>query len=87
MSRINGTPDSRIAAHPSAFGSGDRTATTGVLQATFSEPMMLPDGNSIPPAGRTVKIPMATNARWANGCIAGEHLFSDNAEYMKQLGL
>ena len=29
---------------------------------------------------------MATIARWKNGCIAEEHLFWDNAEYMKQLG-
>lgn len=34
-----------------------------------------------------VKMPMATVARWKNGCIAEEHLFWDNAEYMKQLGI
>lgn len=84
---FNGTPDSRITAHPITFGSGDWTATTGVLEATFSEPMKFPDGKSIPPTGRKVKIPMATIARWKNGCIAEEHLFWDNAEYMKQLGL
>ena len=84
---FNGTPDSRISAHPIAFGSGDWTATTGVLEATFSEPMKLPDGNSIPPTGKKIKMPMATIARWDNGCIAEEHLFWDNAEYMKQLGL
>lgn len=84
---FNGTPDSRITAHPIAFGSGDWTATTGVLEATFSEPMQLADGKSIPPTGRKVKMPMATIARWKNGCIAEEHLFWDNAEYMKQLGL
>ncbi|MBS1147038.1 MAG: hypothetical protein H6R19_3672 [Proteobacteria bacterium] len=32
-------------------------------------------------------IPMATIAKWKNGCIAEEHLFWDIAEYMKQLGL
>jgi len=30
---------------------------------------------------------MVTLAKWKNGCIAEEHLFWDNAEYMKQLGL
>lgn len=84
---FNGTPDSRITAHPISFGSGDWTATTGVLEATFSEPMKLPDGKSIPPTGKKVKIPMATIAKWKNGCIAEEHLFWDNAEYVKQLGL
>jgi len=84
---FNGTPDSRITAHPIAFGSGDWTATTGVLEATFSEPMKLADGSAIAPTGKKVKIPMATLAKWKNGCIAEEHLFWDNAEYMKQLGL
>jgi len=84
---FNGTPDSRITSHPIAFGSGEWTVATGVLEATFSEPMQLPDGNAIPPTGNAVKMSMATIAKWQNGCIAEEHLFWDNAEYMKQLGL
>jgi predicted ester cyclase len=84
---FNGTPDSRITAHPIAFGSGEWTVTTGVMEATFSEPMKLPDGQTIASTGKKVKMPMATIARWKNGCIAEEHLFWDNAEYMKQLGL
>lgn len=84
---FNGTPDSRITSHPISFGSGGWTVATGVLEATFSEPMKLPDGKSIAPTGKKVKISMATIAKWNNGCIAEEHLFWDNAEYMKQLGL
>jgi hypothetical protein len=84
---FNGTPDSRITSHPIAFGSGEWTAATGVIEATFSEPMKLPDGTSIQPTGKAVKMSMATIAKWTNGCIAEEHLFWDNAEYMKQLGL
>ncbi len=84
---FNGTPDSRITAHPIAFGSGEWTVTTGVMEATFSEPMKTPDGKTIAPTGKKVKMPMATIAKWKNGCIAEEHLFWDNAEYMKQLGL
>ena len=84
---LNGTPDSRITSHPISFGSGDWTVATGVLEATFSEPMKLPDGKSIPPTGNKVRISMATIAKWKDGCISEEHLFWDNAEYMKQLGL
>ena len=84
---FNGTPDSRVTSHPIAFGSGDWTVATGVLEATFTEPIQLPDGQSIPPTGNAVKISMATIAKWKDGCIAEEHLFWDNAEYMKQLGL
>lgn len=84
---FNGTPDSRITAHPIAFGSGEWTVATGVMEATFSEPMKLPDGKSMAPTGKKVKMSMATIAKWKNGCIAEEHLFWDNAEYMKQLGI
>ncbi|TWI08195.1 ester cyclase [Aerolutibacter ruishenii] len=84
---FNGTPDSRITSHPIAFGSGEWTVATGVLEATFSEPMKLPDGKTLPPTGKQVKMSMATIAKWTDGCIAEEHLFWDNAEYMKQLGL
>lgn len=84
---FNGTPDARISSHPIAFGSGAWTVATGVMEATFSEPMKMADGKSIPPNGNRVKMPMATIAKWNKGCIAEEHLFYDNAEYMKQMGL
>lgn len=84
---FNGTPDSRITSHPIAFGSGDWMVATGVLEATFSKPMKLANGTSIPPTGKKVKMSMVTLAKWHNGCISEEHLFWDNAEYMKQLGL
>lgn len=84
---FNGTPDSRITSHPIAFGSGDWTVATGVLEAIFSDPMKLPNGKTIAPMGRKLKIAMATIARWKNGCIAEEILFWHNAEYLKQLRL
>ena len=84
---FNGTPDSRITSHPIAFGSGEWTVTTGVMEATFSEPMKFQDEKTIAPTGKKVKMPMATIAKWKNGCITEEHLFWDNAEYMKQLGI
>ncbi len=40
------------------------------MEATFSEPMKLSDGKTIQPTGKKVKMPMATIARWKNGCIA-----------------
>lgn len=77
----------RITSHPIAFGSGDWTVATGVMEATFSEPMKMPNEKSIPANGKKVKMPIATIAKWKKGCIAEEHLFFDNAEYMKQMGL
>lgn len=84
---FNGTPNLRVTSHPVKVGSGEWTAVTGIGEATFSEPMKLPDGSSIPPTGKTGQILMATFARWSNGCIAEEHLYFDGATYMKGLGL
>jgi hypothetical protein len=80
-------PDTRVTSHPIKFGSGQWTASTGIIEGTFSHPMPLPDGSSIPPTGKSFKVTMATIARWEDGRIAEEHLFWDNAEIMRQMGL
>jgi hypothetical protein len=83
-------PDNRIKEHPIRFGTDDGkwTAVTGWLEGTFTKPMMLPDGRSIPPTGKAYRIPMATIGHWnKDGIMFEEHLFWDNAEFMKQIGL
>lgn len=82
-----GTPDSRITSHPIRVGSKDWTAVTGVMEATFSEPMALGNGTIQPATGNKLKLTMATFARWKGGCIAEEFLFWDSAAYAKQLGI
>lgn len=82
-----GTPDSRVTSHPIKVGSGAWTAVTGVMEATFSEPMAMGNGTTLAPTGNKLKLTMATFARWKGGCIAEEFLFWDNAAYAKQLGL
>ena len=83
-------PDNRIKEHPVRFGTadGEWTAVTGWLEGTFSKPMALPDGKSIPPTGKAYRIPMATIGHWGkDGIMFEEYLFWDNAEFMKQIGL
>ncbi len=84
---FNGKPDSRITSHPIAFGSGSWTATIGVLEASFSEPLKLADGNELPPTGKKVNMPMAIIAKWKKGCMIEKHLFWDTTEYNRQIGL
>jgi len=48
---------------------------------------MLPDGSSIPPTGKSFKLPMCTIGIWENGVMIEEHLFWDNQAFMKQIGL
>jgi predicted ester cyclase len=80
-------PDTRVEAHPIRFGSGEWTAVTGVFAGTFSKPMPIGNGKTIPPTGKKFKLPMATIAHWKDGKMTEESLFWDNGEFMKQIGL
>jgi hypothetical protein len=83
-------PDNRIKEHPARFGTadGEWTAVTGWLEGTFTKPMALADGKSIPPTGKAYRIPMATIGHWnREGIMFEEFLFWDNGEFMRQIGL
>lgn len=81
-------PDTRIKQHPIAFGKGEWTCAVGVMEGTFSEPMPIGNGQTIPPNGKTFKLRMVTIGRWgAEGKMTEEHLFWDNQAFMKQIGL
>jgi SnoaL-like polyketide cyclase len=81
-------PDTRIETHPIKIGDGEWTAVAGVMEGTFTQPMPLPDGSSIPPTGKAFKITMATLSHWRpDGAMSEEYLFWDNATFMAQLGL
>ena len=83
-------PDNRIKEHPVRFGTADAewTAVTGWIEGTFTEPMVLADGNVIQPTGKAYRIPMATIGHWnSDGIMFEEYLFWDNGEFMKQIGL
>jgi hypothetical protein len=80
-------PDITIKTHPIRFGSGTWTSVTGVMTGTFTKPMPLPDGKSLPPTGKRFAISMATIAHWTDGTMDHEWLFWDNQDFMNQLGL
>jgi hypothetical protein len=56
------------------------------MEGTFTKPMPVGDGKTIPPTAKAFKISMATIGRWQNGVMVEEYLFWDNQAYMKQLG-
>jgi predicted ester cyclase len=80
-------PDTNIAVHPVKFGSGEWTCVTGVMTGTFSRPMPIGDGKTIPPTGKSFKLAMATIGHWKDGKMDHEWLFWDNQEFMRQIGL
>ena len=81
-------PDTRIKEHPVKFGQGEWTAVIGIMEGTFTRPMPIGEGKTIPPTGKSYKIRMATIGHWTkDGVMDAEYLFWDNQEFMKQIGL
>ena len=80
-------PDIKIAEHPIRFGSGTWTTATGVMTGTFSQPMPIGGGKTIPATGKHFALGMVTVGHWAGGTMDHEWLFWDNGDFMKQIGL
>lgn len=80
-------PDTHIKQHQVRLVSGEWTAVTGVMEGTFTEPMITADGTVIQPTGKSFTLPMATVSHWTNGTMDEEYLFWDNQTYMTQIGI
>lgn len=80
-------PDTRIKEHPIKVAQGEWTAVVGVMEGTFSKPMPIGGGKTIPPTGKAFKLQMATIGHWKDGVMTEEYLFWDNQAFMKQIGL
>lgn len=80
-------PDTKITTHPIKIAQANYTAVTGIMEGTFSQPMPIGDGKTIPPTNKPFKLDMATIGRWENGVMVEEWLFWDNQAFMKQIGL
>jgi hypothetical protein len=80
-------PDIAIKVHPIRFGSGTWTTVTGVMTGTFTKPMPITGGKSIPPTGKRFAIGMATIGHWKGKTMDHEWLFWDNQDFMQQIGL
>ena len=80
-------PDTKITNHPVKFGSGDWTAVIGEMEGTFSKPMDIGNGKTIPPTGKKFKLSMSTIGHWKDGKMIEEYLHWDNQAMMKQIGL
>ena len=80
-------PDTRIQVHPVKIGDGPWTSVIGVMEGTFTKPMPVGGGKTIPPTGKAFKLTMCTVGHWVNGVMDEEYLFWDNQTYMRQIGL
>jgi len=80
-------PDTKITSHPVKFGTGEWTSVIGEMEGTFSKPMPLGNGKTIPHTGKKFKLSMCTVGHWKDGKMIEEYLFWDNQAFMKQIGV
>jgi hypothetical protein len=81
-------PDLAIPEHPIKIANGHWTAVVGRMTGTFTKPMPIGGGKTIPPNSKKLDLRMATIGHWTDaGVMDHEWLFWDNQAYMKQLGL
>ena len=81
-------PDTRISEHPMKIGQGEWTSVIGVMEGTFTAPMPIGDGKTIPPTGKAFRLRMVTVGHWTPaGTMDEEYLFWDNQDFYRQLGL
>jgi hypothetical protein len=80
-------PDTRIREHPVKIANGEWTSVIGIMEGTFTQPMPIGAGKTIPPTGKAFRLTMCTVGHWKNGTMDEEYLFWDNQSYMTQIGL
>ena len=80
-------PDTKVISHPVKFGTGEWTTVIGEMEGTFSKPMPITSGKTIPPTGKKFKLSECTVGHWKDGKMIEEYLFWDNQSFMKQIGL
>jgi hypothetical protein len=81
-------PDIRVhTPYPVQFGSGDWITGVTNVTGTFTGELTLPDGNVIPPTGKTFDLEFAQTSKWEGDELIVISAFWDAVLQAKQLGL
>jgi steroid delta-isomerase-like uncharacterized protein len=67
--------------------SDEGVAVEGTYRGTHSGPLATPDGNEIPPSGKTASVPFVTLLTVDAGRISSHRAYWDQLTFMSQLGL
>ena len=73
--------------YPIRFGSGDWITVITHVTGTFTGKMIVPDGNVIPPTGKTFDVEFAQTSKWDGDQLVQIAAFWDSALQAKQIGL
>jgi ketosteroid isomerase-like protein len=73
--------------YPIQFGQGDWVTVISTITGTFTGEMFGPDGNLIPPTGRSFDVNFTTIGKWDGDQLEQEWVFWDSALLAQQIGL
>jgi steroid delta-isomerase-like uncharacterized protein len=83
---VDAFPDSNYQ-YISKIEAGNKAVDEGYFIGTHSKPMTLPTGQTIPPTGNKVQVRSCEVATVENGKITEHHMYFDEVEFLRQLGL
>ena len=67
--------------------SADTAYDEGFVCGTFTEPLVLPDGNTIPATGKAMRVRECDAVTVAGGRITSHRSYFDQLELFEQLGI
>jgi len=83
---IDGFPD--VSYEPiSKLEAGNKAVDEGYFIGTNSHEMTLPTGETLPATGKKIKVRSCDVATVENGKITEHHMYFDDVEFLRQLGL
>lgn len=83
---IDGFPDSKFQ-YISKLEAGNKAVDEGYFEGTHTKPLKLPTGETVPATGKHIKLRACDVATVENGKITEHHLYFDELDFMRQLGL
>lgn len=73
--------------YPVQFGSGDWITVVTRTTGTFTGKLVLPDGQVVPPTGKSFNVEFGQTVRWADDQVVEIAAFWDSALQARQIGL
>ena len=70
-----------------SYEAGDTAYDEGFVCGTFTEPLVLPDGNTIAPTGKALRLRECDAATVAGGRITSHRFYFDQLDVFQQLGV
>ncbi len=70
-----------------AHESGNTAIDEGFVVGTNTQPLPMPNGDSLPPTGKQIRVRSVDVATVDNGAVISHRLYFDQMEFLGQLGL